>query len=106
MLLSRKKYRKYVPNFAEIALPLNKLTCKSAIYNWTKECQKSFETLKNYPISPLVLDCPNFSDNKEFILQCVVSDTAVGALLSKKNNRSIVFTSKCCDSFFQNSPEK
>ena len=41
-------YRKFVPRFADISRPLTRLTRKETIFNWTPECQKSFELLKSY----------------------------------------------------------
>ena len=38
-------YRKFVPRFADISKPL---TRKETTFNWTPECQKSFELLKSY----------------------------------------------------------
>ena len=48
-------YRKYIPNFAEIVLPLNKLSRKDVTFNWSDKCQKAFETLKTSLINPPVL---------------------------------------------------
>ena len=41
-------YRKFVPRFADISRPLTQLTRKETPFNWTPECQKSFELLKSY----------------------------------------------------------
>ena len=41
-------YRKFVPRFADISRPLTQLTRKETPFNWTPECQKSFELLKPY----------------------------------------------------------
>ena len=41
-------YRKFVPRFADISRPLTRLTRKETTFNWTPECQKSFELLKSY----------------------------------------------------------
>ena len=39
-------YRKFVPHFAALSRPLTKLTCKDRVFEWTHECQKVFNTLK------------------------------------------------------------
>ena len=39
-------YRKFVPCFAALSRPLSKLTCKDKVFEWTKECEKAFATLK------------------------------------------------------------
>ena len=41
-------YRKFVPRFADISKPLTRLTKKETVFNWTPECQKSFDLLKSY----------------------------------------------------------
>ena len=40
-------YRKFVPHFSEISRPLAKLTAKDASFEWTPQCQFSFEMLKD-----------------------------------------------------------
>ena len=39
-------YRKFVPHFAALSRPLMKLTCKDKVFEWTHECKKAFNTLK------------------------------------------------------------
>ncbi|CAF3533465.1 unnamed protein product [Rotaria socialis] len=47
-------YRRSIKNFANIAAPLNVFKTKNVKFIWTKECQKSFDTLKKqlsqYPL--------------------------------------------------------
>ena len=39
-------YRKFVPRFADILRPLTTLTKKDKKFEWTPECQRSFDILK------------------------------------------------------------
>ena len=39
-------YRKFVPRFADLSRPLTRLTCKDRIFEWTNECRKAFNILK------------------------------------------------------------
>ena len=39
-------YRKFINKFLELAAPLNGLLKKDKTFNWTPECQNSFDTLK------------------------------------------------------------
>ena len=39
-------YRKFVPCFAALSRPLTKLTCKDKVFEWTHECRKAFNALK------------------------------------------------------------
>lgn len=48
-------YCKFIPNFAETAIPLNKMCCKNVKYNWTDQCEYSFQKLKKALIQPTVL---------------------------------------------------
>ena len=39
-------YRKFVPCFADLSRPLARLTCKDRVFEWTHECEKAFNLLK------------------------------------------------------------
>ena len=47
-------YRKFVPHFADISRPLTKLTRHNLVFEWTEQCSKAFnhlrELLMEYPI--------------------------------------------------------
>ena len=47
-------YQKFVPHFADISRPLTKLTRHNVVYEWTDQCSKAFnhlrELLMEYPI--------------------------------------------------------
>ena len=76
-------YRKFVPNYADIAAPLSDLTRKKQPEKvmWTRECEEAFEKLKTVLCSEPVLKNPDFE--KEFILQTDASDRGLGAVLSQ-----------------------
>lgn len=74
-------YRKFIKNYAEIARPLNKMTRKSATYEWTPECEDAFQTLKKKLLSPTILQYPNFEE--EFIITVDASTFACGGILSQ-----------------------
>lgn len=77
-------YRRFIPNYAQIAYPLNKLTRKNVKFEWSEECQNSFSKLKNSLLSPRILQYPDFS--KQFIITTDASNTACGAVLSQEVN--------------------
>ncbi|XP_045541509.1 uncharacterized protein LOC106718281 [Papilio machaon] len=85
-------YRKFINNFADITNCLNKLCKKNVKYEWTEQCDKSFNILKNALINPPILQYPDFS--KEFILQTDASGTAIGAVLCNNNMRVVAYTSR------------
>lgn len=87
-------YRKFVPSFAEITLPLNKLCRKNQAFIWTEDCQKSFDFLKTSLMTPPILQYPDFSDENEFIIQTDASGMAIGAVLCNKDLRPVAYASR------------
>ena len=59
-------YRKCIQNFAKIAKPLNDLLKKGTLFEWKKEQQTAFDSLKEHLLSPTILKYPDFS--KDFII--------------------------------------
>ena len=41
-------YRKFIPRFSDISRVLTQLTRKNKTFNWTTECEKCFQLLKDY----------------------------------------------------------
>lgn len=77
-------YRRYIHQFANIAKPLNTLTQKKVQFNWSKECQASFATLKEKLTQAPVLVYPSFHRNANpFVLQTDASGTGLGAVLEQ-----------------------
>jgi len=72
-------YRRFVPNFSEIAKPLHELTKKGVRFHWSDECQQAFDKLKSTWAEASVLALPR--DEGNFILDCDASETAIGAVL-------------------------
>jgi len=96
-------YRRFVPNFSEIAAPLHALTKKGARFDWSPQCQSAFEKLKYCLTSADVLALPN--DEGKFILDCDASDNAIGAVLSQVQNgeeRPIFYASQLYDKHQRN----
>ena len=74
-------YQRFIPNFAELAVPLNKLSEKYALFQWSKECQEAFDDLKHQLISAPILAYPDPS--RQFTLDTDASNVAMGAVLSQ-----------------------
>lgn len=87
-------YRKFIPNFAAKAYPLNYLCKKNVTFNWDENCQKSFEILKNNVVSHPVLQYPDFSAQNEFILQTDASGYGIGAVLCNGDRRPVAYASR------------
>ena len=48
-------YRRFIKDFARIAIPLTKLTKKEQPYVWTEKCEQAFSSLKKALIEPPIL---------------------------------------------------
>lgn len=77
-------FSKYIPNYAEIASPLNDLRKKKAKFKWTEQCESSFKKLKDCISNPPVLRMIDFE--KELILMCDASQSAAGSCLMQIEN--------------------
>jgi len=80
-------YRKFIPNFAAIAVPLTDLTRKGIPNQipWSDAQDVAYHSLKSYVINPPILLLPDFK--KQFILQTDASDTGIGAILMQENDQ-------------------
>ncbi|XP_078246874.1 uncharacterized protein LOC144588278 [Pogona vitticeps] len=74
-------YRKFIPDFSNLAAPLTELTRKRepVKVKWTPECQKAFDALKAKIVDAPILKSPDF--NKPFVLQTDASELGLGAVL-------------------------
>ena len=77
-------YRRFIKNYAKIANPLYGLTKKDTIFNWSTECQQSFDALKTSLTEAPVLAYPNM--NAPFRLHTDVSYFAVGGVLCQEKD--------------------
>lgn len=74
-----------------IAIPLNQLTKKNAVFTWNKEHENAFNEIKNILCNPTILAYPDY--NKSFTLTVDASKQGCGAVLSQNGN-PIAFASK------------
>ena len=74
-------YRRFVPQFAETALPLTDLTKggKREPIHWDERCEKAFQRLKELMSCQPVCCLPDFQ--KAFVLRTDASDVGIGAVL-------------------------
>ena len=72
-------YRRFIPNFSQIAKPLTELTKKNRNFVWTSDCQKAFDTLRKSLTEAPVLAYPDL--NKPYKLYTDASNHAIGAAL-------------------------
>ena len=76
-------YRRFIPEFASIAVPLNDLTKQTSPTSvvWTSSCNHAFNKLKGLLCTSPILNSPDF--DREFVLQTDASDKGVRAVLSQ-----------------------
>jgi hypothetical protein len=77
-------YHKFIPGFANVAVPLNALWKKGVKFKWEEDQQLLFEALKKAISQPSVLQIADFS--KQFIVQTDASGLALGAVLLQETN--------------------
>jgi hypothetical protein len=75
-------YRRYINDFSKIAKPMTKLLKKNKTFEWTDECQTSFEELKKRLTSAPVLILPDLT--KKFDIYCDASHWELGCILMQE----------------------
>ena len=84
-------YRKFIRNYAAIAIPLTNLLKKDA-FTWDDATQNSFYALKKKMTEAPVLSMPDF--NLPFELETDASNYAIGAVLLQQNHPIAFFSKK------------
>jgi hypothetical protein len=75
-------YRQFIMDFSKIAKPMMKLLKKNKAFEWTAECQASFEELRKNLTSAMVLVLPDL--NKKFDIYCDASHRGLGCVLMQE----------------------
>lgn len=75
-------YRKFVKDFAKIAKCLHALTSKHGKWEWTSECDKAFQCLKEKLVTAPILGYPDVNGGM-FALDTDASNDLIGAVLSE-----------------------
>ena len=52
-------YRRFIEGFSKIALPLTRLTQKGVKFEWSNDCERSFQELKNRLVTTPILTIPS-----------------------------------------------
>ena len=73
-------YRKFIPRFSDLTRPLNALTRKETVFEWTQICQEAFELLKSSLMTEPILTYPDpslpyvlFTDASKYAWACVLT---------------------------------
>ena len=74
-------YSKFIPRYSDYMRPIHKLLKIQSLGEWTAECQKSLDLLKEALANAPVLAFPDFA--KPFKLYCDASSEAMGSVLAQ-----------------------
>lgn len=77
-------YQQFIPNFAELASPLYKLTIKGTNWTWSNAQQHAFDQLKLAITSEPVLQLPDLERTFEVLTDA--SNIAIGAVLQQRDD--------------------
>jgi ribonuclease HI len=77
-------YRRFIEGFSKIAKPMTSLLEKGKEFNWSWECQDSFNQLKLRLMSPLVLIMPDLQ--KGFDIYCDACCQGLGCVLMQEGH--------------------
>ena len=78
-------YRRFIASFSAIARPLCNLLSQDVPFDWTPECQASFDRLKSLLTSAPIMQPPDWT--LPFEIMCDASDCAIGAVLGQRRDR-------------------
>jgi hypothetical protein len=84
-------YRRFIQNFSRIALPLTKLTKKSATFSWGSKQQEAFDELRRRLCGAPVLTLPEGVE--DMVVYCDASHQGLGAVLMQRG-RVIAYASR------------
>ena len=77
-------YRRFIKDFSKIVRPMMKLTHKDTAFNWSADCQTSFDTLKRQITSAPILR--HYDRSEKAVLETDSSDYVNGGVLSQEHN--------------------
>ncbi|GKB93225.1 reverse transcriptase domain-containing protein [Tanacetum coccineum] len=75
-------YRRFIKDFSMISKPMTQLLMKDAKFDFSDDCKKAFNILKEKLTTPPIIISLNW--NVPFELMCDASDFAVGAILGQR----------------------
>ena len=78
-------YKRFIRDYAKIASPLFRLLRKEVMFEWSDQCQQSFESLRQSLVTEPVIGFPDMK--KPFTLTTDASGTGLGYILSQKEGK-------------------
>jgi hypothetical protein len=74
-------YRKFIKGYEQITKPMENILKKDCKFQWSEECQRSFDTLKQKMVTAPILVFPDWS--KGFHMHVDASSIALGVVLAQ-----------------------
>ncbi|CAM8940538.1 unnamed protein product [Rhodiola kirilowii] len=84
-------YRRFIKDFSKKALPLSNLLQKDVPFDFTDECKKAFDELKQALVTAPIICAPDWT--RPFEIMCDASDYTVGAVLGQRAEKKPVVIS-------------
>ena len=78
-------YRRHIPDFVKMTRPLVEACKKNIKFEWTEECQRSFEQLKRTLATAPMIPYPRQEDGYHMVLHTDASIEAIGAILAQQD---------------------
>jgi hypothetical protein len=94
-------YRRFVEGFSRLAAPLTRLTRKNEKFQWSEECEQSFQELKQRLVTAPVLTLPSGSDG--FVIYSDASHKGLGCVLMQQG-KVIAYASRQLKTYERNYP--
>ncbi|RVW68203.1 Transposon Ty3-G Gag-Pol polyprotein [Vitis vinifera] len=94
-------YRRFIEGFSKIALLLTKLTQKGVKFEWSDDCECSFQELKNRLVSAPILTIPSGSGG--FVVYSDASHQGLGCVLMQ-HGRVVAYASRQLKPYEKNYP--
>ena len=94
-------YRQFIEGFSKFALPMTKLTQKGVKFEWSDECERSFQELKNRLVTAPVLTIP--SGSRGFVVYSDASHQGLGCVLMQ-HEKVVAYASRQLKPYERNYP--
>jgi len=94
-------YRRFVEGFSKLALPITKLLRKTNKFEWTIECENTFQELKKRLVSVSILAIPEGDGG--FVIYSYASKKGLGCVLMQKG-RVVAYASRRLKPYEENYP--
>jgi len=84
-------YHRFVRDFSKTALPLTRLLCKDHKFEWTVDCEESFQELKQQLVTTPILTIPE--GNEGYVVYSDASQQGLGCVLMQ-HGRVVAYASR------------